>query len=566
MTSKIPNTMFKNTRFRLLMAFTFLVIIIACTSDDDTGEGPTTTNTAPTISAQSFQVSESAAENTIIGTITATDAENNTLSFRIVTNDNNLFALTNGGELSLASGQMLDFETAQNHMITVEVSDGTLTNTATITINVTDEAENTAPTIQAQSFNASEDIDDVTTIGTIVAMDAENDQITLSITINDNNLFELNNGELSLAPGQALDFETVETHTITVEASDGGLSSTAEITINVIDVAESTIMVTVTTFAGSTQGFADGTGTAALFNNPEGITVDSQGNLYVADSGNHRIRRIDPQGNVTTIAGSGTAAIVDGLGLSASFNFPRALVVDDDGNIFVSDNNIVRAIDVNRNVTSIAGNGVTGFADGIGVIARFQQNAGITLDNDGNIILVDGANDRIRFIDRVSGNVSTIAGFGPGFADGNGANALFLNPEDAVVDSNGDIFIVDGSNDRIRRIDPQGNVTTFAGGAENFADGNGTDARFNNPRGIAIDAQGNLYISDTGNGAIRRISPNGDVITLAGGNGLGFGDADGPGDQATFNFTERIAVDANGIIYVADSRNHRIRRIEVVEQ
>ena len=576
MTFKFLQSMYQKKHFLMIVALIFMAVI-ACESDDSSDSAPPadpptnpptgTTNTAPTIQAQSYEVSENIADGVRIGTVMASDADADDLTFSITANDNDLFtitagdATTTGGQLSLAAGQNLDFETTTSHTITVSVSDGELNASADITITVLDEGENTAPTISAQRFEVSEDIDDTATIGTVVAMDADEDPISFSITTNDNGLFEISNGGiLSLSNGQSLDFETATTHDITVEVTDGGLSTSAVISIDVTDVDETTVRYTVSTFAGSSQGFSDGQGTAAMFDNPQGVAVDQAGNVYVADSGNNRIRMIDPQGNVTTIAGSGAPLISDGQGLQATFDFPRALVVAPSGVIFVSDDNAIRSIDVTRNVVTIAGNGVTGFNDAQGLAARFRGNTGITLDNNGNILVADTLNDRIRLIDE-NGNVTTIAGSGEGNTNGNGINAQFRNPVDVAVDNAGNIFVADESNHRIRRIDTNNDVTTFAGSGPGFQDGNGTQARFNRPQGVAVDADGNVYVSDRDNISIRRITPNGEVTTIAGDNPIG--NMDGPGDMASFNLTERIAVDANGIIYVADTRNHRIRRIEI---
>lgn len=520
-------------------------------------------NTMPTIAAQEFTVAEDISDATAIGTVAATDTEGDALTFSITVNSEDLFEITTGGELSLATGANLDFESTTSHTITIEVSDGSLTGSATITINVTDVAENTAPAIADQAFTVSEDIDVTTAIGMVTATDAEGNSITYSITANDNGLFEITTGgELTLVSGQALDFETNTSHTITVQATDGGLSNTATITINVTDVDESvpSANYTVSTFAGSTQGLLDGQGTAALFDNPNGVAVDAAGNVYVADSGNRRIRKIDPNGNVTTIAGSGGSVITDGQGINASFSFPRALAINSGGTIFVSDANAIRAIDGSQNVTTLAGNGSTGFIDGQNLAARFRSNLGIAVDGSGNIIVADERNQRIRKID-LAGNVTTIAGSSQGRADGNGAAATFRNPSDIAVDANGNIFVVDNSNDLIRKIDPNGNVTTIAGNSRGFADGQGTNAKFNLPNGITIDANGNLYVTDTNNIAIRRIDPSGSVITIAGGNLTGVGTTDGAGNVAQFDLAKGIAVDANGVIYVADPRNHRIRKI-----
>ncbi|MFY0594021.1 cadherin domain-containing protein [Roseivirga sp.] len=524
-------------------------------------------NTMPTIAAQTFTAAEDISDTAPIGTVAAADAEGDALTFSITGNSDDLFEITTAGEISLAAGANLDFETTTSHDITVTVSDGSLTASATITINVTDVAENTAPAIANQTFTVAEDIDPNTTIGTITATDAEGDNISFSITANDNGLFRLiDGGDLRLATNQSLDFETATSHSITVEATDGGLSNTATITIEVTDVDESNpaASYTVSTLAGGTQGFLDGQGESAQFNSPNGVAVDADGNVYVADSGNKRIRKIDTNGNVTTIAGTGAEGNNDGAGSQATFTFPDRLDVDN-GTVYVSDTETIRVIDNSLNVTTLTGkistrDDPTVYRDGALNVARFSNIKGITRDNAGNIFVADEGNHRIRKID-TNGNVTTFAGGGQGNADGNGTSARFRNPKGVAVDANGNVFVVDSSNDRIRRIDPSGNVTTFAGTRENFADGQGTDAAFNTPTGIAIDSEGNLYITDTNNVAIRKIDPDGNVITIAGARGAGVGDVDGTGDVAQFDLATGIAVDANGNIYVADPRNHKIRKI-----
>ncbi|NQZ45260.1 MAG: BspA family leucine-rich repeat surface protein [Flavobacteriaceae bacterium] len=200
-------------------------------------------NTAPSIQNQDFTVAEGIADADAIGTVTATDADNDALSFSITQNDNDLFAITEGGELSLTDSASLDFETAESHTITVEVTDGTDTASATVTINVTDVNENTAPTIEDQDFTVSEDISDTHAIGTVTATDADNDALTYSISQNDNGLFEITEaGELSLAPGASLDFATASVHTIIVQVADGTDTASATVTINVTEVDETSFI------------------------------------------------------------------------------------------------------------------------------------------------------------------------------------------------------------------------------------------------------------------------------------------------------------------------------------
>jgi DNA-binding beta-propeller fold protein YncE len=214
--------------------------------------------------------------------------------------------------------------------------------------------------------------------------------------------------------------------------------------------------VTVSTFAGSgTAGYLDGTGTAAQFNQPYGLAFDSTGNLYVADLQNHRIRRITPSGVVTTFAGSGVNGNVNGTGTAAQFNYPAGIAVDSAGNVYVADNGNrrIRKISPGGVVTTLAGSGAAGFADGTGVAALFNGPTGIAVDSAANVYVADRGNHRIRKI-TPGGVVTTIAGTGVlGFADGLGSTAQFYNPSDMGIDSTGNIYVADQSNHRIRKIE-----------------------------------------------------------------------------------------------------------------
>jgi sugar lactone lactonase YvrE len=313
----------------------------------------------------------------------------------------------------------------------------------------------------------------------------------------------------------------------------------------------------VTTLAGSDLGFVDGTGAAARFNGPFGVAVDAAGNLYVADAGNHRIRKISPAGAVSTLAGS-TQGFADGVGTAAQFNFPRGVAVDAAGTVYVADNanHRIRKITPAGAVTTLAGS-TNGFADGTGAAARFNSPSGVAVDAAGNVYVADLNNHRIRKISP-AGAVTTLAGSTQGFADGVGTAAQFNGPLGVVVDAAGNVYVADNANHRIRKITPAGAVTTLAGSTNGFADGTGAAARFNGPSGVAVDAAGNLYVADAGNHRIRKISPAGAVSTLAGST-QGF--AGGVGTAAQFSFPRGVAVDAAGTVYVADNANHRIRKI-----
>ncbi|MBM3269064.1 MAG: hypothetical protein FJZ01_15600 [Candidatus Sericytochromatia bacterium] len=318
---------------------------------------------------------------------------------------------------------------------------------------------------------------------------------------------------------------------------------------------------TVATLAGSSRGYQDGSASAARFSEPVGVAVDATGVVYVADFGNNRIRKVAVDGTVSTLAGDGQGGSVDGPGNSARFNNPFRAAVDPAGNLYVLElynRRRVRKITPAGMVSTFAGD--ADFADGQGAAAAFWGPVGITLDDDQNVYVADSLNSRIRKI-TPAGVVSTVAGDGTaGFADGQGTGARFNQPWGLARDATGTIFVADRNSHRIRRISTSGAVTTLAGdGTAGFADGQGTAARLNNPRRLAVDAAGTVYVADAENHRIRKISPGGDVTTLAGEGTAGF--LDGQGSAARFNWPEGIEVDGAGVVFVADSANHRIRKI-----
>jgi sugar lactone lactonase YvrE len=319
----------------------------------------------------------------------------------------------------------------------------------------------------------------------------------------------------------------------------------------------------VTTLAGSgVAAYADAQGVAASFKGPRGVAVDANGSVYVADTDNNRIRKISASGMVSTLAGSGAAAFADGQGVSASFNRPRGVAVDANGSVYVadSDNNRIRKISASGMVTTLAGSGVAAFADGQGVSASFAAPKGVAVDESGNVYVADRDNHRIRKISPI-GNVMTLAGSGKlGFSDGTGDEANFSNPQGLAVDRSGNVYVTDTANHRIRKITPIGNVTTLAGSKiRGFSDAVGKSAAFDKPHGIGIDGIGNIYVADYGNNRIRRITSNGYVTTLVGSGKAG--SEDGYESAASFNKPYAIAVDAGGAVYVADQLNHKIRKI-----
>jgi sugar lactone lactonase YvrE len=319
----------------------------------------------------------------------------------------------------------------------------------------------------------------------------------------------------------------------------------------------------VTTFAGSgAPGSADGAGTAATFYIPWGVATDSSGNVYVADVNNNKIRKITPLGVVTTLAGSGAQGSADGTGTAATFNQPYAVATDTSGNVYVADTYSlkIRKITPAGMVTTLAGSGSFGSTDGTGTAATFGYPRGIATDSSGNVYVGDGTNNKIRKI-TPAGMVTTLAGSGAsGSADGTGAAATFFRPYGVATDFSGNVYVADTQNSKIRAITPAGVVTTLAGsGAQGSVDGTGTAATFYYPDGVAVDSSGNVYVADYMINKIRKITPAGVVTTLAGSGAQG--NADGTGSAATFYGPAGVAVDSSGNIYVADTQNEKIRKI-----
>jgi sugar lactone lactonase YvrE len=350
--------------------------------------------------------------------------------------------------------------------------------------------------------------------------------------------------------------------------------------------------------AGDGSGWAEN-GTYAVFNNPSGLAVDGSGNVYVADTGNDIIRKINTSRVVTTIAGQHPTAIQDpgmgepgteyypgssdGTGAAAHFNAPQGVAVDASGNVYVADtgNNTVRRITAAGVVTTIAGSPPGGWytakgssfrlyypassygsTDGVGSAARFAGPLGLAVDAAGDVLVADTGNGTIRSI-TPGGSVSTVAGAAvQGDADGTGGAAQFYYPVGVAVDYAGNAYVADTYNHVIRKVTRAGVVTTLAGNPGNpgSADGTGGAARFNYPEGVAVDGGGNLYVADTHNDTIRRITPAGVVTTLAGTAGNA-GSADGTGASAQFFYPIGIGVDGAGNVYVGDSYNDEVRRV-----
>ena len=318
-------------------------------------------------------------------------------------------------------------------------------------------------------------------------------------------------------------------------------------------------------------GASDGPALEATFNNPHGLAVDDFGNIYIVDRFGHKVRKYSPDGNVTTLAGSGVPGNSDGIGLSASFNEPWGICMGNDGNIYVADsrNNLIRKVTPDGIVTTLAGSGIFGTSNGQGTNASFGTPTGIEMDEEGNLYVADHLTHVIRKIS-TSGYVTTVAGVSnlPGFSDGIGADALFNRPYGLTIDHNGDVLVADEWNHRIRKVTPSGEVTTIAGtGTIGHVNGQPFDAAFNYPWDVTEDDAGNIYVADGFNQVIRKLSPTGSIpesfeVTTYAGNPGESGGIDGFGFNAEFNAATSVQYwPQTGEIFVADAYNNLIRKI-----
>jgi sugar lactone lactonase YvrE len=362
-------------------------------------------------------------------------------------------------------------------------------------------------------------------------------------------------------PVTAIDEDQLYQYEITTQDPDGDLVFVEGLNLPDWLSVEIGSKRTISTLAGAGyQGSLAGVGASAVYNGPSAITTDASGNTFMADA-NNIIWKITSAGVSSILAGSGSSGFADGTGSAASFDQITGLVADVNGDIFVADrgNNRIRKVTVTGVVTTFAGSATAGSADGIGGNATFNLPTGIAIDDAQNLYVSDQGSHLIRKISSQS-VVTTLAGSGTaGFSEGLGAGARFNTPGGLGADIDGNVYVSDEGNARIRKISPSGVVTTFAGtGAAGFSDGLPTVAQFNTPGGIDIDSKGNVFIADLGNHRIRKITLAGVVSTIAG-NTEGFNNADGI--AALFSQPSDLSLDLNGNLMVADKGNHRVRLI-----
>jgi len=320
----------------------------------------------------------------------------------------------------------------------------------------------------------------------------------------------------------------------------------------------------VSTFSGSGANTSvDGSSSTASFFVPVGIAVGQDGGLFVSEQSG-KIRRVAVNGDVVTFAGNTSGNYTDGNGTSASFGNLIGIAIDSSGQLFAADAGwpTIRIITPAADVSTFAGSAASGSADGNGTAAEFLTPVAVAVDATSNVYVADFQGCVVRKISPTR-DVITLAGTSGtcGFADGSGGAALLNHPFGIAVNAAGDIFLADTANNRIRRITPAGVTTTFAGsGVAGSTDGDADVASFNAPAGLAFDARGNLYVADVSNNVIRKITPAGKVSTVAGSAGMQ-GATNGVGAAATFNHPFALAIAADGAIYVAENGNSLIRKI-----
>ena len=370
-------------------------------------------------------------------------------------------------------------------------------------------------------------------------------------------------------------FSGVNTQTLVVTNPSSGMngdifravaSSTSGIAYSNAATLTLVVGTTLSTFAGQPglPGAIDDVGTAARFNTPASIATDASGSIYVADTTNHVIRKITSAGVVTTLAGlAGVSGSTDGTGTVARFNGPAGIAVSSLGTVYVADtfNHTIRVVSPQGAVTTLAGSaGLNGVTDAVGALARFNYPSGVAVDFSGTVYVADTLSHTIRRI-TPDGSVSLLAG-SPGTrgaVNDFGSNARFASPNALAIDNSGNIYVADSFNHAIRRVTTSGQVTTFSGtlGTVGTTD---SPPLYNQPSGIAVNSSGDVFVADTYSNTIRRIAASTGVVTTIAGFPGASGSVDGIGSAARMSQPYGIAVDTLGNIYVADTRNHTIRR------
>ena len=325
----------------------------------------------------------------------------------------------------------------------------------------------------------------------------------------------------------------------------------------------------ISTIAGNGTYSYSGNGgpaTSAQLSEPQGVAADAAGNLYIADSANHVVRKVSAaDGTISNVLGNGSPG-------TSGLNSPEGVAVDAAGNLYIADTQNARVQKVSPGGTAsiVAGNGTPGYGGDGGAATGAQMNVplGLALDSAGNLYIADFSNNRIRKVS-ATGTIGTVAGSGTAGYSGDGgaaANAQLSTPEGVAVDSAGNLYIADTGNNVIRKVTPSGFISTFAGNGLPGYSGDGgraINAQLGNPFGLAVDSAGNLYVTDF-SGRVRKIYPDGTIGTIAGTGTRGYSGDGGPATAATLNRPSGVAVTAAGTVYVADTGNSSIRRLQAM--
>jgi len=353
----------------------------------------------------------------------------------------------------------------------------------------------------------------------------------------------------------------------------GGWLGVAFLSFQALAHAQAPPAYTITTLAGNgIHGYAGDAGAAASaqLNYPQGIAVDANGNVFIADCFNHRVRKVTADGVISTVAGTGTAGNTgDGAAAtSATLRNPCGIAVDSAGNVYIADtrNHTVRKVATGGTISKLAGLGLAGFyGDGAAAVeAALDTPLGLALDSAGNLYIADVFNHRIRKV-AADGKIATVAGNGVvGYSgdEGPATGATLAYPHSIALDAAGSLYIADTHNDCIRKVAPDGAITTVAGsGMAGFSGDGGaaTQAQLNYPKAVALDAAGNIFIADTINNRIRVVTPDGKIATVAGSGAFGDWGDGGPASDAMLRFPTGVAVGPAGRVYIADDQNSRIR-------
>ncbi len=323
-----------------------------------------------------------------------------------------------------------------------------------------------------------------------------------------------------------------------------------------------------------------GAAVAASLSNPRAIAVDTTGNIYISDSTNNRVRKVDAlTGVITTVAGNGTRDFSGdgGPAIKASLAFPMGLTVDQEGNLFIADarNHRIRRVDAQTGIiTTVAGQGIRGLGgdNGPALSALMSYPTSVTLDKEGNLYIADSENGGIRRVDKKTGIISSVVGEGtPGAkTDSSGTptiRGLFVAPVGLTYDGKGGLYVVDAFLNRVKKVElATRKVTIVAGkGVNQYCGDNGLakEACFNQPAGVALDTAGNVYIADAGNDRVRKVDAKSGVVTTVAGTGQrGFAGDGGPAEKASLGFPTGVAVDPKGRVVIVEPNNNRARRLE----